>query len=209
MIRAIAFDMDGVLIEAKDWHYEALNRALRLFGFEISRYDHLTTFDGLPTRRKLELLSAEHNLPHALHGFINDMKQAYTMEIVASRCKPRFIHEYALSRLRAEGLLLAVCSNSVRSTIEVMMRHAALAPYLSFILSNEDVRRPKPDAEMYQLAAARFGCAPDEMLIVEDNEHGLRAARESGAHVMAVQRVEDVSYAAIAARIAEIQKAAA
>lgn len=52
-IKAILFDMDGVLIDAKDWHYEALNDALRLFGVEISRYDHLHTFDGLPTKVKL------------------------------------------------------------------------------------------------------------------------------------------------------------
>ena len=58
-IKAIIFDMDGVLIEAKDWHYEALNQALKLFGFTISRYDHLVTFDGLPTRKKLEMLSME------------------------------------------------------------------------------------------------------------------------------------------------------
>lgn len=51
VVKAIIFDMDGVLIDAKDWHYEALNRALRLFGFEISRYDHLTTYDGLPTKK--------------------------------------------------------------------------------------------------------------------------------------------------------------
>jgi beta-phosphoglucomutase-like phosphatase (HAD superfamily) len=58
MIKATIFDMDGVLIEAKDWHYEALNRALNLFGFEISRYQHLTTYNGLPTRKKLEMLSS-------------------------------------------------------------------------------------------------------------------------------------------------------
>ena len=56
-IKAILFDMDGVLIEAKEWHYEALNRALKLFGMPVSRFDHLTTFDGLPTMKKLELLS--------------------------------------------------------------------------------------------------------------------------------------------------------
>jgi hypothetical protein len=49
---AILFDMDGVLIEAKEWHFEALNRALDLFGMAISRVDHLSTFDGLPTRKK-------------------------------------------------------------------------------------------------------------------------------------------------------------
>ena len=73
MIRAIIFDMDGVLIDAKEWHYEALNRALALFGFEISRYDHLTTYDGLPTKDKLEMLSLERGLPKQLHSFINRM----------------------------------------------------------------------------------------------------------------------------------------
>ncbi len=93
MIRAIIFDMDGVLIEAKDWHYEALNRALRLFGLEISRYEHLSVFDGLPTRDKLEMLSVERGLPRALHSFINEMKQQFTMELVHCACKPRFCHE--------------------------------------------------------------------------------------------------------------------
>ncbi len=50
MIKAVVFDMDGVLIDAREWHYEALNRALGLFGYEITRYDHLSTYDGLPTR---------------------------------------------------------------------------------------------------------------------------------------------------------------
>ena len=81
-IKAVIFDMDGVLIEAKDWHYEALNRALRLFGLEISYLEHLTTFDGLPTKKKLEILSVDRKLPKSLHNFINQMKQLYTMEIV-------------------------------------------------------------------------------------------------------------------------------
>ena len=74
MIEAIKFDMDGVLIEAKDWHYEALNKALKLFGYEISRVDHLATYDGLPTSRKLEMLSIERGLPNELHKFINEMR---------------------------------------------------------------------------------------------------------------------------------------
>jgi len=64
MIKAILFDMDGVLIEAKDWHYEALNMALDLFGMPISRDAHLSTFDGLPTKDKLNLLSKTRGFPH-------------------------------------------------------------------------------------------------------------------------------------------------
>ena len=57
MIRAVIFDMDGVLIDAKEWHYNALNQSLSLFGYSISLEDHLTTYDGLPTKKKLEMLT--------------------------------------------------------------------------------------------------------------------------------------------------------
>ena len=202
MIKAVIFDMDGVLIEAKDWHYEALNRALRLFGFEISRYDHLTTFDGLPTKRKLQILSTVDNLPEQLHDFINDMKQRYTMEIVNAQCKPRFNHEYALSKLHALGYQMAVASNSIRNSIEVMMERAALAQYLQFIISNQDVTKPKPASDMYDLAISKLGLQPGECLIVEDNENGIRAARASGAHVLEVQDIDDVNFATISRAIA-------
>jgi HAD superfamily hydrolase (TIGR01509 family) len=209
MIKAIAFDMDGVLIEAKDWHFQALNRALALFGCEISRHDHLTSFDGLPTRRKLQMLSEENKIPLDLHDFINELKQLYTMEIVASQCKPRFNHEYALSRLRARGFQLAVCSNSIRSTIEVMMRRAALDPYLAFVVSNQDVQRAKPDPEMYLQAIARFGIAPSECLVVEDHDNGVRAAVASGAHVMQIDAADDLTYDSVAARIDACNRAVA
>jgi beta-phosphoglucomutase len=193
-IKAVLFDMDGVLIEAKDWHYEALNRALNLFGMEISRYDHLVTYDGLPTLNKLEMLSMERGLPNGLHDFINEIKQLYTMEIVHAECKPRFHHEYALSRLKAEGYKMAVCSNSIRNTVEVMIRKAALNNYLDFYISNQDVTNGKPDPEMYIKAISRFNLLANQCLIIEDNENGIKAARASGANVMVVESVDEVNY---------------
>ena len=206
MIKEIIFDMDGVLIEAKEWHYEALNRALSLFGYKISRHDHLTAYDGLPTRKKLEMLSRDSMLPRQLHGFINEMKQLYTMEIVHAQCKPRFVHEYALSRLKAKGYTLAVASNSVRATVEVMMQKAELARYMSLFLSNEDVTHAKPDAEIYNKAIAHFGLRPNECLVVEDNENGIKSAMASGAHVLVVSEVTEVNIDNIMTRIREIEQ---
>lgn len=204
-IKAILFDMDGVLIEAKEWHYEALNRALHLFGMPISRFDHLTSFDGLPTLKKLELLSLERSLPKELHEFINEMKQKFTMEIVHSRCKPTFVHEYALSNLKSMGYKLAVCSNSVRNTVETMMQRSALAGYLDFMISNEDVSRGKPDPEMYVRAMEHFGLKPSECLIIEDNENGVKAARASGGHLLIVKEVVEVNLSNVLGRISEIE----
>jgi len=193
-IKAIIFDMDGVLIDAKDWHYEALNKALELFGMEISRYDHLVTFDGLPTRKKLQMLSVERGLPEELHDFINELKQQYTMEMVHQKCKPKFYHEFALSKLKSSGYKLAVCSNSIRNSVQVMLDKAALLHYMEFFLSNQDVSKGKPDPEMYIKAISKLGLTPKECMIIEDNEHGIAAAKASGANVMEVESVEDVNY---------------
>ncbi|MGF1579464.1 MAG: HAD family hydrolase [Gemmataceae bacterium] len=192
-IKAVIFDMDGVLIDAKDWHYEALNRSLSLFGYSINRIDHLTTFDGLPTRRKLEMLTIERGLPRGLHRFINEMKQLYTLEMIHRNCKPLFAHEYALSKLKGMGYKLAVASNSVRATVELMMEKSNLRSYFDLLLSNQDVTRPKPDPEMYQTAMQRLGTSPSESLVIEDNPNGIQAARDSGAHVMVVQNVHQVT----------------
>jgi beta-phosphoglucomutase len=204
-IKAVIFDMDGVLIEAKDWHYEALNKALGLFGMEISRYDHLVTYDGLPTKKKLEMLSTERGLPLELHEFINEMKQQYTLEIVYAQCKPRFYHEYALSRLKQKGYKLAVASNSIRKTVQIMMEQSALLDYLDFYLSNQDVKLGKPDPEIYTKAIQKMGLSPQQCLVVEDNEKGIQAAKASGAWLMEVDEVEEVNYQNIMSHIMRIE----
>lgn len=206
-IKAVIFDMDGVLIDAREWHYEALNAALKLFGAEISRYDHLVTFDGLPTRKKLEMLSLEGGFPRKLHGFVNELKQQYTLEITYTKCKPVFQHQFALSKLKAEGFKLVVASNSVRQTIELMMDKSGLRPYLDFYLSNEDVSKSKPDPEIYTAAINKLGLNPNECLIVEDNDNGVKAALASGAHLLRVENPNDVHYYNIKRKIGEIEHA--
>lgn len=201
-IKAVVFDMDGVLIDAREWHYEALNRALGLLGYEITRYEHLSTYDGLPTKKKLQMLTVERGLPEELHAFMNLLKQQYTLEFVATRCKPVFQHQYALARLQQAGYKLGVASNSVRRTVEEMMERSDLLGYLDVIVSNEDVAKGKPDPEMYVKAMATLGVAPHEVVVVEDNENGVRAATAAGAHVLVVGGPEDVTLDAIQGRIA-------
>lgn len=205
-IKAVLFDMDGVLIDAKEWHYEALNQALALFGIEISRYDHLVTYDGLPTKKKLELLSLDSGLPRELHAFINDIKQEMTLKIGYLKCRPTFAHQYALSRLKQRGYKLVSCSNSVRQTMTMLFERSALINYFDFYISNQDVEKPKPDPEMYRLAMNRLGVAPSECLILEDNEKGIMAAQASGGNLMIIKNVHDVTLENIERRIVEIER---
>ncbi|WQE44650.1 HAD family hydrolase [Brevundimonas diminuta] len=191
------------MIDAKDWHYEALNDALALFGMEIGRDAHLSTYDGLPTRTKLEMLTETRGLPRRLHSVINQVKQKRTAEIAIQRCKPTFNHAFALSRLRDDDMKMAVCSNSIRKTIELMMELSDLSQHLDLIVSNEDVSKAKPDPEMYLKAMSELGVQPHETLILEDNEHGIQAARASGAQVLVIGTPDDVEYARIKQAMAE------
>lgn len=204
-IKAILFDMDGVLIDAREWHYQSLNKALQLFGKGISRQDHLDNFDGLPTRRKLERLSINRGLPRELHEFVNDLKQKHTFHIVNEHCHPNFRHEYALSKLKSEGYKLALCSNSIRKSVDLMMELSNLSQYFDTTLSNEDVTNPKPDPQIYQLAMEKLGVNADQCLIVEDNDNGIRAANGAGGFLLHVQSPHDVTYDAVKRAIKSVE----
>lgn len=203
-IKAVIFDIDGVLIEAKDWHYEAFNRALGLFGYSISRYDHLVTFDGLPTIKKLDMLTLERGLPRKLHEFINELKQKYTLELVHQHCKPRFDQEYALSQLKDQGYKIGCGSNSVRESIDIMLKKSDLMKHMELIVSAQEVSEPKPSPEMYHKIISSFDLKPEECLIIEDNENGIKAAKSSGAHVLIVKEVDEVNIDNILKKIKKI-----
>ena len=204
-IKAILFDMDGVLIDAREWHYQSLNKALQLFGKGISRQDHLDNFDGLPTRRKLERLSINRGLPRELHEFVNDLKQKHTFHIVNEHCHPNFRHEYALSKLKSDGYKLALCSNSIRKSVDLMMELSNLSRYFDTTLSNEDVTHPKPDPQIYQLAMKKLGVNANQCLIVEDNDNGIRAANGAGGFLLHVQSPHDVTYDAVKRAIKSVE----
>ncbi len=185
--------MDGVLVDAREWHYIALNKALNKFGFTIDRASHLQTYDGLPTHAKLTILSEVQNLPQSLHPMINSLKQSYTMSIAYNSCKPLFHIQYCLSQLKAHGYLISVCSNSIKPTVNTFLQLSGLLPFIDSILSNEDVSMPKPDPEIYISAMNNFGLTPSQCLIVEDNPNGIQAAKASKANVLVVSDPSQVT----------------
>lgn len=205
-IRAVIFDMDGVLIDAREWHYQALNKILDEYGLPISREAHLTKYDGLPTRDKLNLLTAHYGLPASSHARINQMKQRYTMELVEQLCRPVEEHLLLLMQLKKQGYSLAVASNSIRNSIQSMLSKAGILPFIDFFLSNEDVSQGKPSPEIYLKAIHRLELTPEECVVVEDNPHGIAAARAAGAHVLTVKDPSEVTRSRLLGFISECEK---
>ncbi|MBY0370653.1 HAD-IA family hydrolase [bacterium] len=201
LIRALIFDLDGVLVDAADWHYQALNRALSLFGHTIDPHEHAQRYNGLPTSLKLQTLSRESGFPVALHTFTNEMKQRYTHEIFAHECSPRPELTAALLYFRSQGYRLGVASNSSRVTLDLALKGLGITDCFDAILSHEDVGKPKPDPTVYEECFRRLGVSPQETLILEDSEPGIRAARDSRAAVMLVKHPSEVTLENILRRI--------
>ena len=80
MTKLVIFDLDGVLIDSKDYHYEALNQALGA-EYSIRREEHVTTYDGLPTKAQLELLTNNNGLPVDQYDTIWRDKQEATRKL--------------------------------------------------------------------------------------------------------------------------------
>jgi len=190
--KAILFDLDGVLVDMPEGHYESLDKALSLFGAKITRDEHQSYFNGLPTRKKLEKLEELERLPGGLREFINSVKQTHTKEIIPKYCTPRYSTIIMLKHLKNNGYKLACCSNSLRETLHMMLQSAQIFHYFDLILGNDEVTHPKPHPEIYLKAFGHFNVKPEECIIVEDAPHGIAAAKASGATVYEVRGVDDV-----------------
>ena len=192
-IKAVLFDMDGTLIDARFWHYEALNEALGIFGYEITLNDHLSKFDGLSTRKKLEILTQEQNFPGQISQIIHNVKQDRTLRIAAQKCYPNIAIQILLNRLKILGIRMGVVTNSIKDTSEFMIKYSGLSDYFEFIISNENVSRPKPDPEGYELAVKLLNLNPNEVVVVEDGKYGIEAARKARIdNVIELGNIEDL-----------------
>lgn len=193
MIKLIIFDLDGVLVEAKQIHYDTFNDALREIDekYVITETEHLSTYDGLKTTQKLEMLTKNKGLPIEFYDKIWYRKQHLTIEAI-SELKPDLDKIELFKELRNMGYKLAVASNSIRRSVLVMLAKIGIIEYMDLILSNEDVKNSKPHPEMYWKAMSMMGCLPEETLIVEDSPPGLLAASRSRANVLRVDNPHDL-----------------
>mgnify|MGYP000330187663 CR=1 FL=1 len=201
-VKLVIFDLDGVLVEAKGIHYEALNEALGKYA--ISWIEHLSTYDGLKTNQKLEMLSEQKDLPIELHSEIWEKKQKLTLQKLKS-LKPNQTLQSLMDRLVDEGYKIAVCSNSIRKTVLTVLSKLGIMEYMDYIISNEDVQNSKPHPEMYWRAISKMGCLPEETLIVEDSPYGLLAASRSKAHILRVKNPTEVTDTNIFKKLTEIE----
>ena len=195
MIKLIIFDLDGVLVESRELHFIALNRALSDIGeqYVISKEEHLCKYDALTTTQKLAKLSREKGLPESCHNQVWKLKQQKTLEEIDSFTIDKRIQKI-LETLKNENYTIACATNSIRSTAKLQLIRKGFFEHIDFLYSNEDVQNPKPNAEIYMRCMLRCGVNPDETVIIEDSHIGRKAALRTGAHLCAVRDSHDLTY---------------
>ena len=207
-MKLIIFDMDGVLIDARELHYEAMNDALRQVSpsHVITRDMHLSSFDGLPTSKKLKQLTDFYGLSPDLHHEIWRQKQAATVEIIRNTFRFDAQKTSMLRKLKEDGYKIAVASNSIRDTVKMMLLKTGQLEYVDFYVSNQDVKNPKPSTEMYLQCMITAEVDPVDTLIVEDSHIGRMAAKSSGASLCPVRNSSDVTYDLVKKYLEKSQK---
>ena len=194
MIRLAIFDLDGVLVDACEWHRQALNRALRAVSdYEISLEDHVSTFNGIPTRVKLAKLVELEIVEEGQIEEIYRLKQDLTVQLIEESAHERQEKIDLVNWLKEKGVKVACYTNSIRKTADLMLEKTGVFSLLDRIITNQDVKESKPSPEGYVDLVRHYGLDPGEVIIVEDSPKGLQAAYASGCSVMEVPNADAVN----------------
>jgi len=207
MIKLIVFDLDGVLVEAKNIHFESLNLAIQKFSPEsvISWEEHLSRYDGLKTKQKLEILTTEKNLNPNLYENIWEEKQKITL-VKLKELKPSQSLIELMEKLQNDGFKIACCSNSIRKTVLTVLSKLGIIEYFDQILSNEDVKNSKPHPEIYWKIISEMGVFAEETLIVEDSPYGLLAAARTHSPILRVKSPKEVTIQNVYKKLTELNQ---
>lgn len=194
MIDTIIFDLDGVLIDSRDVHFNAFNKALKKSNikYQITYDEHLNEFDGLPTIIKLKILNKRGYVNSKLNKKIQFYKDKFTK--LGLNEKIKYSKEiYEMFKKLSENYKLGVATNAVQKTLDLVLKKLKIKKFLTSSLSNKTLKNSKPHPEIYIRSFLNLNCNPKNTLIIEDSHFGRIAAKDSGANVMPIKNLNEVS----------------
>jgi HAD superfamily hydrolase (TIGR01509 family) len=192
--KLVIFDLDGVLIDSRDVHYDALNNALKKIDpkFIITRDEHLSKYDGLGTTKKLNMLTEFKGLPVEFHNQVWREKQKETIDILKNLSQNKTAIAI-MEQLKKDNWKIAVASNSIRETIITALNAIGVLHHVEYIVSNEDVKHHKPYPEMYWKCMTALNAMPQNTIILEDSHIGRQGAMSSGANLYGIKDADDLN----------------
>ena len=200
-LRAVVFDMDGLMFNTEDVYTQVGSELLRRRG-KVFDLDLKKAMMGLQPRPSFEKMIAVHSLCETADELIVE-SNALFLDILSANIEVMPGLLSLLNAIEQAGIPKAIATSTCRELTEACLAVFKLAPRFRFLLTAEDIARGKPHPDIYLTAAARLGIEPSAVMVLEDSENGCRAAAAAGAFCVAVpgehSRSHDFSSAAIVA----------
>ncbi len=193
MIKTLIFDLDGVLVDTKKIHFEALNYSLKkIEKFAITFLDHSKTFDGLPTDKKLDILLKKKKIKKKNLDKIKYLKKIETKKLIKKHISYSS-KTFNLFKKLKKRYKIAIATNAINKTLVECIKILKLEKFIDYSISNENVNYPKPHPEIYLKCLVKLNSKPSETMIIEDSHYGRTAALESGCKLFPVKKLNDVN----------------
>ena len=185
MTGAVLWDMDGTLLDSREYHWLAWRDTMAEEGMQLSYEVFLASF-GLKNDRILRgWLGA--SLTDGEVQRIGDAKEEHYRQLaIDGGVIPLPGAAEWVSRLKTAGWRQAVASSAPRENVEVMLRLLKLETSFDAIAAAEDVTAGKPDPQIFLAAALRLGARPEQSIVVEDAAAGIQAAKAAGMRCIGV-----------------------
>jgi len=184
-LKAVAFDMDGLMFDTEDVYWKSASALLARRGKVYT--DEMNDFVmGRPPKVCFEFLKETLGLPETWQELLTESEDLFLEFLDEGFSVMPGLYEL-LEHLEQRNIPKGICTSSVRRVASEVLRRKDVVNRFDFVLTADDVEHCKPNPEVYLTAAARFGIAPWEMLVLEDSMAGCQAAHNAGAFGIAVR----------------------
>jgi beta-phosphoglucomutase len=189
-LKAILFDLDGTLVDSELFHFECWNEILKESEVCLTYGDWLKDYAGIPLAQNASNLLKKYGLTTPLEELIQRREQLSLQRMRDTEVPLMYYAKEILEFFHQLPLTMALVTGSSRDEVDTLFLKNGLRKYFDIIVTNDDVKHPKPDPECYNLCRAQLGLEKEECLVFEDTVNGLKAAKAADLTCYAVQRHE-------------------
>lgn len=187
MIKAVIFDVDGLMIDTELLHSQAHGVVIKNYGKEpIPFTNGLIHIVGKSIKENSKIILEKHNIQETAEVFEVEKGKAYLHLLRNKKIKPLPGLTKLLKLLQKHNIKTAIGSSGIKKGIELILKNLVMEDNFPVIVSLEDIKRPKPFPDVYIKAANLIHVNPKECLVLEDSQSGVEAAKSAGMKIIAI-----------------------